>query len=216
MARRRVRTLRDGADHRAPVRIEWPMHFAPGDVVAWRDPDAGACSVIGVLRSTEEENAVITLGSHALEVQLKELHATPFAYARQALECALAKARLPVAVGVTCEPFTGDAPSEIALRVSLLSEDVGSEAIEAVGVAIVRAGFDVAVGDGATVARQSLACEREPWMSEDEIEHWGMITPEEGGFFEIEDVQGVPTCTVWAVRGGARRNADLVARLLPT
>lgn len=184
----------------APVFIDWPMGFAPGDVVAFRDDDDGACSAVGVwLRQDENDPEHVTLlvGGAEQEVPRMCVFATPAAYARQAFEATLARYRLADRVAVSCTPPDAEALHVVRLHVQVLPDD--AQALEASASIAEREGYGVRVEANALVLERALDPDAAPWMSEADVEAWHVIQPSEGGYFDLEDVHEAPACTVWAV-----------------
>lgn len=186
--------------------VDWPVRFVPGDVVAYRDPDVGACSAIAVWLAPEDgaeadtEIARLRIGGEVQEVPRCHVHATPFAHARQAVEASIVRHRIAHPVRVTCAdaPVDGE-EAEAVLRVRIECDDAPADVRESIAVAVQRAGFTCETHEVGFMASQALDQESAPWMSESDVEAWGLIAPDDGGYFESEDVEDAPACTVWAV-----------------
>ena len=188
----------------APLYVDWPVRFVDGDVVAYRDVDAGACSGLAVWVAPEEgsepdpEHARILIAGEVQDVPRHHVHPTPYAHARQEVEGLLAQCRIGGEVRVMCAGVPAEG-AEATLQIRVECKEAQSPQWDVIKQAAQRAGFSVVADGDAIMLAKTPDCDREPWMSDDDMEAWGLITPDEGGFFEVEDVEEAPACTVWAV-----------------
>ena len=185
--------------------VEWPLPIRAGDLVTWADPDDGAASCIAVARQGEDDCddtcrlLRMSVGSE-LEAPLHELVAAPQTRMLHELRNALVR-RLPESVFDALTFKLDTSPEALEDRSVARVQISGLAALDPAQRAQLAErlpGLWKAQLDTSGVLRAEAAIAPAIHFDLEAFdEHWGLIRPESGGFFDLEEIDGVNSDTLW-------------------